>query len=132
MVIEPWQPPPLPERNYHEIWPLQATLSLPTSTPAGQQVSYRVSLRNRSHRPFRFPWCPSFWAGGDGGDGASRGVLNCGPAGVLRPGERVIFPLRLRISRHFAPGRHVVRWGLEGSTGETLLGAQASLELTPR
>lgn len=130
LVLEAWQPPPLPEREHEEAWPLEARLSLSSTAPTGRQVSYRVSLRNRSRRPFRFGWCPSFWAGIDGSDGAGSGVLNCGPVGDLQPGESVAFPLQLRDSRHFRPGCHVVRWGLIDSVGETPIIAQASVQLT--
>jgi hypothetical protein len=130
LEVGAWQPPPLPEHEQREAWPFEARLSLPASAVAGRPVSYRVSLRNRGSRPFRFPWCPSFWAGIDGGDGAGSGVLNCVPAGSMAAGESVTFPLRLRVSRHFRPGRHVVSWGLLGLDGETRVVARASLRLT--
>jgi hypothetical protein len=71
---------------------------------AGTVLRYRVILRNTSRKPFRFPRCPLYVE--SLGQAAEIHLLNCKPAGMLRPGGSATFAMELRVPKQLRHGRN--------------------------
>ena len=75
---------------------------------AGTVLRYRVILRNTSRKPFRFPHCPFYVE--SLGQAAEIHLLNCRPAGMLRPGGSATFAMELRVPRQLRRSHNVLFW----------------------
>jgi hypothetical protein len=75
---------------------------------AGTVLRYRVTLRNTSRKPFRFPRCPVYIE--SLGQAAEIHLLNCRLAGILRPGGSATFAMELRAPKQLHRGRNVLFW----------------------
>jgi hypothetical protein len=75
---------------------------------AGTVLRYRVVLRNTSRKPFRFPRCPLYVE--SIGQAAEIHLLNCRPAGTLRPGGSATFAMELRVPKRLRRGRNELFW----------------------
>lgn len=83
---------------------------------AGELLRYKVALTNSSRRPFRFRSCPAYAE-----QIAPRGrpqlyLLNCRPAGTLRPGEQAIFAMVVRVPATAPSGPNGLSWQLAPKT----------------
>jgi hypothetical protein len=81
----------------------------------GAALHFRVALRNTSSRPFRFTKCPLYretlWDLHKSALGETF-VLNCSPAGVIRPGRLAFFEMELPISEDTPLGESYLSWSL--------------------
>jgi hypothetical protein len=75
---------------------------------AGTVFRYRVILRNTSRKPFRFPRCPVYVE--SLGQAAEIHLLNCRPAGTLRPGGSATFAMELRVPKQLRRGGNELFW----------------------
>jgi hypothetical protein len=79
----------------------------------GRLATFHVALTNVSRHPFRFgPACPLYVEGTGLGLPHELHVLNCRPVGVVTPGARVVFEMRIRVPRHAPLGRDSLTWEL--------------------
>jgi hypothetical protein len=69
---------------------------------------YRVILRNTSRKPFRFTHCPLYLE--SLGRAAEIHLLNCRPAGTLRPGGSATFAMKLRVPKQLRRGGNELFW----------------------
>lgn len=74
----------------------------------GTVLRYRVTLRNTSRKPFRFPGCPVYIE--SLGPAAEIHLLNCRPARMLRPGGSATFAMELRVPRQLRRGGNELFW----------------------
>jgi hypothetical protein len=122
--------PPPPEQRVR--FPFDVSIVGHPHARRGTTLVYRVRLRNRSPRPFRFPdsWCPIVNEWIDGQNGPVFG-LNCRPAGTIAPGKSVSFVMHYELSRHYVPGRRLLHWTLANGIHQTVAGAKAEITVDP-
>jgi hypothetical protein len=77
-------------------------------------LRYRIILRNTSRKPFRFPRCPVYVE--SLGQAAEIHLLNCRPAGMLRPGASATFAMELRVPKQLPRGRNELFWEIRLGT----------------
>jgi hypothetical protein len=83
----------------------------------GGVARFRVALTNVSRRPFRFGrTCPTYEEGTGLDKPRELHVLNCRPVGVMAPGARVVFEMRVRVARDARLGRTSLTWELAPDT----------------
>lgn len=127
--FESTDPPPPEERVG---FPFDVSIVGHPHARRGRTLIYRVRLRNRSPRPFRFPesWCPTVTEWIDGQNGPVFG-LNCRPAGTIAPGESVSFVMRYELSPHYVPGRRLLHWTLGNRIDQGVAGTKATITIEP-
>lgn len=74
----------------------------------GTVLRYHVTLRNTSRKPLRFSRCPVYVEAL--GQAAEIHLLNCRPAGMLRPGGSATFAMELRVPKQLRRGRNELLW----------------------
>jgi hypothetical protein len=103
-------------------WPLVPTVlgGKQFDVKAGERFHYRLSLRNTSKRPFRFPRCPVYTEdfGSFGVSTFESYVLNCKPVSSIGPGEAVVFEMVLKIPSQAKPGWATTTWTTPEDAGD--------------
>ena len=103
-TFTPYPPPPKQSTTI----PLKASLDSGVyDAVRGSTLSYRVTVRNTSRRPYRFAQCPVYVEelGTAKALLAGRGIakeihfLNCSGVGAIAPGESVTFAMEMRVPR---------------------------------
>jgi hypothetical protein len=112
--------PPIAPRDW------KYTLEAPSTAVAGRALSFRVTLQNVYDRPLEFKnGCPEYIEDLEGPGNWTSGkifyVLNCGPIGVVTPGQSVVLEMMVNIPPIAPPGAYVLGWDLD--TGDTNYGA---------
>lgn len=126
--------PPPPVYPAEPMPALKATLSLPATVRAGQDLRYVVALINPTAKPIALAPCPGYLEslmtrsataspGKSGGDAAASLSgqtayktayrLNCGPVGSIPAHGTVRFAMVLPVPVTFAPGPARASWALE-------------------
>lgn len=103
----PYFPEPAEDTNVFEGRGLVATLDVPDTVPADQDIEYTVTLSNPTDSDIPLEPCPRYrQAAGEGAFvSESHGELNCeaAPPAVPAQGE-IVFQMRLRLPEEFTPG----------------------------
>jgi hypothetical protein len=80
---------------------------------AGQVLRYQVELTNHSRKTVALKPCPFVSQALAHGSTPRVDVLNCGPAGELKPGNSVIFQMELGIPATVPGGPNSLSWTLD-------------------
>lgn len=88
------------------------SISAPTSIHRGSSFRYTVALRNVSPAPYGLDPCPDYVEVLGAKEAASSYQLNCSPVGVVPPGGRVVFEMRLAAPASLTPGMTRLAWML--------------------
>lgn len=108
--------PELPEPPPSPLEGLTVTIGLPSAVVAGQPLRYTVTLANPTDRPISLRDCPNYQQAAllaNHGKATERHLLNCGPVGVIGPGQRVVFAMVLDLPAGLHPGAGVLTWAVE-------------------
>jgi hypothetical protein len=102
---------------------ITSSLDLPRSVNRGTTLVYRVTLVNNDSHDYSLVGCPDYEESLGSRDIVSTYQLNCAPVGVIHPGDRIPFEMRLVIPPDATPGQTPLLWSL--NDGRVALGANS-------
>jgi hypothetical protein len=99
--------------------PLTAHISTPARARAGQNLSYTITLRNRSHTAYLLKPCPAYeeYVIQDGAFLHPDYYLNCDTIHEIPAGGAVTYQMRLTLPANLGDGQAKFGWQLHGEAG---------------
>jgi Protein of unknown function (DUF4232) len=99
--------------------PLTAHISAPARARAGENLTYTITLRNRSHTAYPLTPCPAYeeYLVQDGASLQPSYYLNCDTIHEIPAGGAVTYQMRLKLPVDLGDGQAKFGWRLHGEAG---------------